>query len=122
MPPAKINLAEKLNQFTEHWSPKIIAPYEDYQFKLAKLKGEFVWHSHPESDEAFLVLDGVLRLDFRDGSVSVGQGEMLVVPKGVEHKPSAEFPCQVMVLVRAGTVNTGNAPVSELTSDPTASI
>lgn len=122
MPPSPINLAEKLGLFSDQWSPKIIAEYEDFHFKLAKLEGNFVWHSHPDSDEAFLILDGELRLDFRDGSVTLNKGDMLVVPKGVEHKPFAPRECQVMVLVRAGTVNTGNAPPSERTADPSAAI
>lgn len=121
LPPA-INLAEKLSLFSEQWSPKIIANFEDFHFKLAKLEGEFVWHSHPDSDEAFLVLEGSLRLDFRDGAVTLGKGELLVVPKGVEHKPFTEKECHVMVLVRAGTVNTGDAPQSDRTTDPAASI
>lgn len=122
MPPSPINLDEKLSLFTEQWSPKIIARYDDFHFKLAKLEGDFVWHSHPESDEAFLILGGILRLDFRDGSVTLSKGELLVVPKGVEHKPFAESECHVMVLVRAGTVNTGDAPPSERTTDPAASV
>lgn len=122
MPPSPINLAEKLSLFTEQWSPKVIACYEDFHFKLAKLEGDFVWHSHPESDEAFLILDGTLRLDFRDGSVTLSKGEILVVPKGVEHKPFAERECHVMVLVREGTVNTGDAPPSERTTDPAAAV
>lgn len=93
MPPSPTNLAEKLSLFTEQWSPKIIARYEDSHFKLAKLEGDFVWHSHPECDEAFLILEGTLRLDFRDGSVTLSKGKMLVVPKGTEHnrlpKPNA---------------------------------
>jgi len=121
MPPSSINLAEKLSLFNEQWSPKIIARYEDFHFKLAKLEGDFVWHSHPES-EAFLVLNGTLRLDFHDGSVTLGKGEMLVVPKGVEHKPFAETECHVMVLVRAGTVNTGDASPNDRTTDPAASV
>lgn len=122
MPPSPINLAEKLSLFTERWSPKIIARYEDFHFKLAKLEGEFVWHSHPDSDEAFLVLNGALRFDFRDGSITLSKGEMLVIPKGVDHKPYAESECHVMVLVRAGTVNTGDAPPSERTTNPAASV
>lgn len=122
MPPTIINLAEKLSQFDEQWSPKNVAAFEDFHFRVAKLEGDFVWHSHPESDEAFLVLQGELRIDFQDGSSTVKAGELLVVPKGVEHKPYAEAECQVMVLVRAGTVNTGDAPANELTSDPQATV
>ena len=117
MIPTVINLANKLSLFTDQWSPKIIAQTDDYQFKLAKLEGDFVWHSHPDTDEVFIVLEGQLRIDFRDGAVTVNMGELLVVPKSVEHKPYAESECHVMVLVRAGTVNTGNAPVNELTAD-----
>ncbi len=120
MTPTPINLAQKFSLFSEQWVPKIIAKFEDYHFKLAKLEGDFVWHSHPESDEAFLVLGGSLRIDFRDGAVTLNAGEMLVVPKGVEHKPFAASECQVMVLVRAGTVNTGDAPESGLTSEADA--
>lgn len=117
-----INLSEKLSLFTEQWSPKVVAAYEDFHFKLAKLEGDFVWHSHPDSDEAFLILKGSLRIDFRDRAVVLNEGELLVVPKGVEHKPYAESECHVMVLVRAGTVNTGDAPENERTADPHASI
>ncbi len=118
MTPTPINLSEKLALFSEQWSPKAIAQFEDFHFRLAKLEGEFVWHSHPESDEAFIILEGSLRIAFRDGEVTLNKGEMRVVPKGVEHKPSAESECHVMVLVRAGTVNTGNAPANKLTANP----
>ena len=116
MPPKPINLSDKLRRFSDQWSPKIIAGFDGFQFKLAKLQGEFVWHSHPDSDEAFLVLDGELQIDFRDGSETLGPGEMLIVPQGVEHKPKAESECSVMILVRAGTVNTGDAPESDRTA------
>ncbi len=117
-----IKLAEKLGSFSDQWSPKIIAEMEGFHFKLAKLEGDFVWHSHADTDEAFLIIDGQLRIDFRDESVTLNKGEMLIVPKGVEHKPFAESECHVMVLVREGTVNTGNAPQNELTADPEARI
>ena len=113
-----INLHDKLRQFSDQWSPKIIAEMEGFHFKLAKLEGDFVWHRHSDTDEAFLILEGQLRIDFRDGLVTLNKGEMLVVPKGVEHKPYAEAECHVMVLVREGTVNTGNAPENNLTADP----
>ena len=115
--PTVVNLSNKLDLFTERWSPKVIAQVDDFQFKLAKLEGEFVWHSHPETDEVFLVLAGQLRIDFRDEPVTLQTGEMLVVPAGVEHKPVAESACHVMLLVREGTVNTGNAPENQLTTD-----
>ena len=122
MAPVPISLSEKLGLFTEKWSPKTVAKFEDYDFRLAKLEGDFVWHRHPESDETFLVLDGTLRIDFRGGAVTLAKGEMLVVPKGVEHKPFAASECHVLVLVRAGTVNTGDAPRSGLTAAPDARV
>lgn len=122
MPPTKVNLKDKLAQFTEQWSPKIVGDMDGFQFKVAKLEGDFVWHSHPDTDEAFLVLEGELRIDFRDGAVQLQAGEMTIVPKGVEHKPFAEAECHLMILVREGTVNTGTAPVSDRTADPDARI
>ena len=104
-----INLADKLGLFTEHWSPKVIAKMNDYQFKLVKVQGDFVWHDHPDTDEAFIVLEGELRIDFRDGSVTIGAGEMHVVPKGVEHKPYAESEVKMMIIEPRGVVNTGDA-------------
>ncbi len=103
-----INLQEKLSKFSEYWSPKIIAQLNDYQLKLAKVHGEFVWHDHPETDEVFIVINGHLDILFRDGQVSLGEGEMFVVPKGVEHKPVAEDECHILLIEPAGTVNTGN--------------
>lgn len=122
MIPTPINLSEKLNLFTDRWSPKIVAEMEGFDFKLAKLKGDFVWHSHPDTDEAFFVLEGSLRIDFRSGRVTLNKGEILIVPKGTEHKPFAESECHVMVLERAGTVNTGDAAENELTADQRARI
>jgi mannose-6-phosphate isomerase-like protein (cupin superfamily) len=104
-----INLADKFSKFSEHWSPKIVARMNDYEFKLVKLQGEFVWHSHPDTDEVFIVVDGEMTLHFRDGDVGLRAGEMFVVPKGVEHKPSAAMECRVMLVETAGTVNTGDA-------------
>ena len=117
-----ISLSEKLSLIADQWSPKIIAEMEGFHFKLAKLQGDFVWHSHSHTDEAFLILEGQLRIDLRDGAVTLNKGEMLIVPKGIEHKPYADAECHVMVLVREGTVNTGNAAENELTADPTARI
>ena len=103
-----INLAEKFGLFSEYWAPKIIAQMNDYQFKLVKFKGEFVWHDHPDTDEAFIVINGRMAIHFRDGrDVSVGAGEMFVVPKGKEHKTSATAECQALLVEIAGTVNTG---------------
>lgn len=103
-----INLTEKFSRFSEHWSPKIIAQMNDYHFKLVKFQGEFVWHSHSDTDEVFIVLDGSMTIHFRDGDVSVRAGEMFVIPKGVEHKTSAGAECKAMLVEVAGTVNTGD--------------
>lgn len=102
-----ISFAEKFTKFEELWSPKIIARMNDYHFKLARIKGDFVWHSHKETDEVFVVMDGKMRINFRDGEVALKKGEMYVVPKGVEHKPFAESECQIMLIEPIGTVNTG---------------
>jgi mannose-6-phosphate isomerase-like protein (cupin superfamily) len=115
---AVINFEEKLAKITDQWSPKIVAQLNDYHFKLVKLQGDFVWHSHPDTDEAFLVIDGVMFIDFRDGSTKLGKGELLVVPKGVEHKPRAEEECHVMLLEPAGTPNTGDAGGDRTVENP----
>lgn len=114
-----INLAQKLIKFSDHWSPKIIAQMNDYHFKLVKFQGEFVWHSHTETDEVFIIIDGRMSIDFRDGSVELKAGEMFVVPKGLEHKPVAEQECHVMLVEPAGTVNTGDTG-GDLTADDDA--
>ena len=103
-----INLRDKLALFSEHWSPRVVAEMNDYQFKLAKLQGEFVWHAHADTDEAFIVLDGELVIEFRDGEVRLAAGEMYVVPKGVEHRPVAVRECCVMLVEPRGVVNTGD--------------
>ena len=103
-----INLEEKLARFSEHWSPKIIARMNDYHFKVVKVLGEFVWHAHAETDEVFIVLKGQLAIEFRDGKVALNEGEMFVVPKGIEHKPVAASECQILLVEPAGTVNTGD--------------
>ena len=110
-----INFEEKLLKFSEHWSPKIIAQLNDYHLKLAKVQGEFVWHDHPETDEVFIVVKGQLKILFRDGDVLLNEGEMFVVPKGVEHKPVAENECHILLIEPAGTVNTGDVK-DELTA------
>ena len=111
-----INLERKLSQFSEHWSPKTIAQMNDYHIKLAKIQGDFVWHDHPETDEVFIVLKGEMRIDFRAGHVELDEGEMCVVPRGVEHKPFAERECHILLIEPAGTVNTGDAG-GELTAE-----
>ena len=104
-----INFKEKLAKFSDHWSPRVIAELNDYQFKLAKIQGDFIWHSHPETDEAFIVLEGSLVIEFRDGRVELSPGEMFVVPRGVEHKPIAEHECSLLLVEPKGTLNTGDA-------------
>jgi mannose-6-phosphate isomerase-like protein (cupin superfamily) len=104
-----INIGEKLAKFSVHWSPKIIAQMNNYHFKVVKFQGEFVWHSHVDTDEVFIVLDGEMSIAFRDGSVKLKAGEMFVVPKGAEHRPFAENECKAMLVEPAGTVNTGDA-------------
>ncbi|MEP2707856.1 MAG: cupin domain-containing protein [Roseibium sp.] len=104
-----INFKDRFSQFQEQWSPRVIAEMNDYQFKLAKVEGEFVWHDHPETDEVFMVIKGRVRIDFRDSSVTLEEGEMFVVPKGVEHKPFAEEEAQILLIEPRGVVNTGGA-------------
>jgi len=104
-----INVQEKLAKFSDHWSPKIIAQMNDYHFKLVKFQGDFVWHSHADTDEVFITLDGEMTIEFRDGKAHLKAGEMFVVPKGVEHKPCAEKECKIMLVEPAGTINTGDA-------------
>jgi mannose-6-phosphate isomerase-like protein (cupin superfamily) len=104
-----INFKEKLAKFSEHFSPKVVARMNDYEFRLAKIEGDFVWHSHAETDEVFVVVEGEMRIDFRDGAVHLRAGEMFVVPRGVEHKPFAARECAIMLVEPAATLNTGDA-------------
>ena len=110
-----LNFVQKLACFEEKWSPRVIAEMNDYQFKLARLEGEYVWHDHADTDEAFIVLEGELRIEFRDGHVDLQAGEMYVVPKGVEHRPSARAEVKVLLVEPRGVVNTG-ARGGELTA------
>ena len=112
----KINLKDKLSKFSDHWSPKVIAEMNNYQFKLVKIKDDFTWHSHEDTDEVFIVISGSMSIEFRDKIVNLEKGEMIVVPKGVEHKPSAERECEIMVVEPRGVVNTGDSD-SELTAE-----
>lgn len=106
-----INFANKLELFSDQWRPRVIAELNDYQFKIVKLEGDFVWHEHADTDEAFIILDGELRIDFRDGAVTLSRGEMYVVPKGVEHKPYAAKEVKLLLIEPRGVRNTGdNAP------------
>jgi len=110
-----INFQEKLTIFSEQWSPRIVAQMNDYHFKIVKIEGEFVWHDHPETDEVFIILKGQLEIQFRDGKVILKEGEMFVVPKGLEHKPVAQQECHILLVEPAGTVNTGDV-VNERTA------
>ena len=113
---AIINLADKFSMFSDHWSPKVIAEMNDYQFKLVKIEGEFVWHQHEDTDEVFIVINGTMHIEFNDHTQTLEAGEMLVVPKGVRHKPYAEDECCVMLVEPRGVVNTGEAE-GELTAE-----
>lgn len=104
-----INLREKFGLLPEAWQPRVVAEMNDYQFKVVKLQGDFVWHDHKDTDETFLVMEGNLRIDFRDGAVHVGAGEMFVVPRGVEHKPYAEREVKLLLVEPRGVLNTGAA-------------
>ena len=117
MPDTAINLWNKLAKFSDHWSPRVIAEMNDYQFKLAKLQGDFVWHAHAETDEVFIVLDGEMVLEFRDKTVPLATGEMFVVPRGVEHRPVAIQECSVMLVEPRGVVNTGDSGGSQTAPD-----
>jgi mannose-6-phosphate isomerase-like protein (cupin superfamily) len=103
-----INLYKKLALFNDLWSPKIVAEMNDYQFKLVKFKGEFVWHDHKDTDEVFIVLAGEMEIEFRDGVARVQEGEMFVVPRATEHRTGAADLCQALVIEPRGVINTGN--------------
>lgn len=115
MASAAINLAAKLAQLSAHWSPHVIAEMNDYQFKLVKMQGEFVWHSHERTDEVFLVVHGQMEIGFRDRDVRLREGELYVIPRGVEHITRAREECHALIIEPRGVVNTGDA-VSELTA------
>ncbi|MGQ7938208.1 cupin domain-containing protein [Paraburkholderia sp. D1E] len=102
-----INFAEKLQLINDQWQPRVVAEMNDYQFKLVRIEGDFVWHEHADTDETFIVLDGQLRIDMRDGSVLLSAGEMFVVPKGTEHKPYAEREVKLLLIEPRGVKNTG---------------
>jgi len=108
-PIGKVNLRQKLTTFSDHWSPKVVADLNGQQVKLAKFVGEFVWHHHDHEDELFMVLKGRFRMDFRDREVWLEEGEILVVPRGVEHRPVADEEVEILLFEPASTLNTGNA-------------
>jgi mannose-6-phosphate isomerase-like protein (cupin superfamily) len=103
-----INFPEKLAMIGDLWQPRVIAEMNDYQFKIVRIEGDFVWHNHSDTDETFIVLAGRLRIDFRDGAVSIGPGEMFVVPKGVKHKPFAQEEVHLLLIEPRGVLNTGD--------------
>lgn len=110
------NINDKFKLFSQQWQPKVIATMNDYEFKIAKIEGEFIWHSHKETDETFIVIKGEIEIKFRDGSVKVKEGEMFVVPAGVEHKPISKKESQIMLIEPKGVVNTGDEVPSTLTA------
>lgn len=103
-----INLAQKASLIDQQWSPRVIAEMNEYQFKVVRIEGEFIWHSHPETDEAFLVIEGTLRIDLAQGSVYVAAGELYVVPRGIEHRTAAEGEAKLMMIEPRGILNTGH--------------
>ncbi|EIK62919.1 MULTISPECIES: cupin domain-containing protein [Pseudomonas] len=107
-PAQPINLAQKASLIDQQWSPRVVAEMNDYQFKVVRIEGEFIWHSHPETDEAFLVLEGTLRIDLPDGPVYVKPGELYVVPRGIEHRTAAEGEARLMMIEPRGILNTGH--------------
>ena len=105
----KINFKQKFSKFTKKWSPRVIAEMNDYQFKIARIQGEFVWHDHKDTDETFIVLEGEMLIKFRNSEVQLSEGEMFIVPRGVEHKPCAKNECKILVIEPRGVINTGEA-------------
>ena len=104
----KINFKEKFAKFHEHWEPKVIAKLNNYEFKLVKVKDSFIWHHHETTDEAFVVLEGILGIEFEEETIMLKKGEMLVVPKGVKHRPFAKEEAQILIFEPGGVLNTGN--------------
>ena len=104
-----INLQSKFELFSEYWSPKVIAEMNDYQFKLVKIKDEFIWHEHKDTDEVFIVIEGSMGIEFKDRTAELNDGEMIVVEKGEQHKPFASEECKVLIVEPRGVVNTGNS-------------
>ena len=111
-----INLKSKFELFSEHWSPKVIAEMNNYQFKVVKIKGEFTWHAHKETDEVFIVIEGSMGIEFKDRIVQLNSGEMIVVQKADQHKPFATEECKVLIIEPRGIVNTGDSG-GNLTAD-----
>ena len=110
------NINNKFELFSEQWQPKVIATMNDYEFKIAKIEGEFIWHSHKETDETFIVIKGEIEIEFRDGIVKVKEGEIFIVPAGIEHKPMSKKESQIMLIEPKGVINTGNIDSNNLTA------
>jgi mannose-6-phosphate isomerase-like protein (cupin superfamily) len=110
------NINNKFELFSEQWQPKVIATMNDYEFKIAKIEGEFIWHSHKETDETFIVIKGEIEIEFRDGIVKVKEGEIFVVPAGVEHKPMSKKESHIILIEPKGVINTGNIDSNNLTA------
>ena len=104
----KINIKQKFSKFSEYWSPKVLAKMNDYEFKIARIKGEFIWHNHTETDEVFIVIEGSMKILLRGKTIQLSKGDLYVVPKGTDHKPVAEKECKLMLVELKGTKNTGS--------------
>ena len=104
----KINIKQKFSKFSEYWSPKVLAEMNDYEFKIARIKGEFIWHNHTETDEAFIVIEGSMKILLKGKTIQLSKGDLYVVPKGTDHKPVAEKECKLMLVELKGTKNTGS--------------
>ena len=116
MIPKKVNIKQKFSKITEYWVPKVLAEMNDYQFKIAKIKGEFIWHNHKHTDEVFIVIEGDMKIEFHDKVLNLSEGDLYVVPKGEEHKPFAERECKIMLVEPKGVINTGNK-IDSLTAE-----
>ena len=104
----KVNIKKKFSKFSEYWSPRVLAEMNDYQFKIAKIKGDFIWHNHEHTDEVFIVIEGSMKIYLKDNTIHLSEGDLYVVPKGIDHKPFAERECKIMLVELRGTKNTGN--------------
>ena len=104
----KINIKQKFSKLSEYWSPKVLAEMNDYQFKIARIKGEFIWHNHNETDEVFIVIEGSMKILLKGKTIQLSKGDLYVVPKGTDHKPVAEKECKLMLVELKGTKNTGS--------------
>ena len=112
----KINIKQKFSKFSQYWSPKVLAEMNDYQFKIARIKGEFIWHNHNETDEVFIVIEGTMKILLKGETIQLSKGDLYVVPKGIDHKPVAEKECKVMLVELKGTKNTGSE-IHKLTAE-----